>query len=130
MNEAKLFSEGSVTDLVCRGWSRERILDATGIDPGYHNASVRTELTGVDRTAYKIEHVRQRVAQETVRDVLEQYAACDLDKTGLLERLGLHDAVNLIKLSELFTALDVGEEFRDADRRSRRGTMRAGMIAQ
>ena len=130
MNEAKLFSEGSATDLVCRGWSRERVIDATGIDPGYHNSSMKTELKGVDRTAYKIEHVRQRVAQETVHDVLERYAACDLDKAGLLERLGLHDAVNLIKLSELFTALGLGEEFRDADRRFRRGSMRAGMIAQ
>ena len=119
-----------MTDLVCRGWSRERILDATGIDPGYHNASVKTELKGVDRKAYKIEYVLQRVAQETVRDVLEQYAACDLDKAGVLEHLGLHDAVNLIKLSELFTALGLGEEFRDADRRSRRGVMQAGMIAQ
>lgn len=130
MNEAKLFSEGSATDLVCRGWSRERVIDATGIDPGYHNSSMKTELKGVDRHAYKIEHVRQRVAQETVHDVLERYATCDLDKAGLLEHLGLHDAVNLIKLSELFTALDLGEEFRDADRRFRRGTMRAGMIAQ
>ena len=117
-------------DLVCRGWSRQRVIDATGIDPGYHNSSMKTELKGVDRHAYKIEHVRQRVAQETVRDVLERYATCDLDKAGLLEHLGLHDAVNLIKLSELFTALDLGEEFRDADRRSRRGVMRAGMIAQ
>ena len=130
MNEAQLFSEGSATDLVCRGWSRQRVLDATGVDPGYHNASVKTELKGVDRHAYKIEHVRQRVAQETVRDVLERYAACDLDKAGLLEQLGLHDAVNLIKLADLFTGLGLGEEFRDADRRSRRGVMRAGMIAQ
>lgn len=130
MNEAKLFSEGSATDLVCRGWSRERVIDATGIDPGYHNSSMKTELKGVDRHAYKIEHVRQRVAQEIVLDVLERYATCDLDKAGLLERLGLHDAVNLIKLADLFTALDLGEEFRDADRRFRRGTMRAGMIAQ
>lgn len=130
MNEAKLFSEGSATDLVCRGWSRERVIAATDVDPGYHNASVRTELTGVDRTAYKIEHVRSRVSRETVLDVLEQYATCDLDKAGVLERLGLHDALNLIKLFELFTALDLGDEFRDADRRFRRGTMRAGMIAQ
>lgn len=119
-----------MTDLVCRGWSRERVIDATGIDPGYHNASVKTELKGVDRQAYKIEHVRQRVAQEIVRDVLERYAACDLDKAGLLEQLGLHDAVNLIKLADLFTGLGLGEDFRDADRRSRRGVMRAGMIAQ
>lgn len=119
-----------MTDLVCRGWSRERVIDATGVDPGYHNASVKTELKGVDRQAYKIEHVRQRVAQETVRDVLERYAACDLDKAGLLGQLGLHDAVNLIKLADLFTGLGLGEEFRDADRRSRRGVMRAGMIAQ
>lgn len=119
-----------MTDLVCRGWSRERVIAATGVDPGYHNASVRTELTGVDRTAYKVEHVRSRVSSETVRDSLAQYAACDLDKAGVLEHLGLHDAVNLIKLSELFTALDLGEEFRDADRRFRRGTMQAGMIAQ
>ena len=130
MNEAKLFSEGSATDLVCRGWSRERVIDATGIDPGYHNSSMKAELKGVDRTAYKIEHVRSRVSRETVLDVLEQYATCDLDKAGVLERLGLHDALNLIKLSELFTALDLGDEFRDADRRFRRGTMRAGMIAQ
>lgn len=130
MNEAKLFSEGSATDLVCRGWSRQRVIDATGIDPGYHNSSMKTELKGVDRHAYKIEHVRQRVAQETVHDVLERYATCDLDKAGLLEHLGLHDAVNLIKLSELYAALDMGEEFRDADRRSRRGSMQTGMIAQ
>jgi hypothetical protein len=130
MNEAKLFSEGSATDLVCRGWSRQRVIDATGIDPGYHNSSMKTELKGVDRHAYKIEHVRQRVAQETVHDVLERYATCDLDKAGLLEHLGLHGAVNLIKLSELFTALGLSAEFRDADRRSRRETMRAGMVAQ
>lgn len=119
-----------MTDLVCRGWSRQRVIDATGVDPGYHNASVKTELKGVDRHAYKIEHVRQRVAQEIVRDVLARYAACDLDKAGLLEQLGLHDAVNLVKLADLFTGLGLGEEFRDADRRSRRGVMRAGMIAQ
>lgn len=119
-----------MTDLVCRGWSRERVLDATGIDPGYHNASVKTELKGVDRTAYKIEHVRSRVSRETVLDVLERYATCDLDKAGLLEQLGLHDAVNLIKLADLFAGLGLGEEFRDADRQSRRGVMRAGMIAQ
>lgn len=119
-----------MTDLVCRGWSRQRVIDATGVDPGYHNASVKTELKGVDRQAYKVAHVRQRVAQETVRDVLERYAACDLDKAGLLEQLGLHDAVNLIKLADLFAGLGLGEEFRDADCRSRRGVMRAGMIAQ
>lgn len=119
-----------MTDLVCRGWSRQRVIDATGIDPGYHNSSMKTELKGVDRHTYKIEHVRQRVAQETVRDVLERYATCDLDKAGLLEHLGLHDAVNLIKLADLFTALGLGEQFRDADRRFRRGSMQAGMIAQ
>lgn len=130
MNEAKLFSEGSATDLVCRGWSRQRVIDATGIDPGYHNSSMKTELKGVDRHTYKIEHVRQRVAQETVHDLLERYATCDLDKAGLLEQFGLHDAVNLIKLADLFTGLGLGDEFRDADRRFRRGSMRAGMIAQ
>lgn len=130
MNEAKLFSEGSATDLVCRGWSRQRVIDATGIDPGYHNSSMKTELKGVDRHAYKIEHVRQRVAQETVHDVLERYATCDLDKASLLEHLGLHDAVNLIKLADLFTGLGLGDEFKDADRRFRCGTMRAGMVAQ
>lgn len=119
-----------MTDLVCRGWSRQRVIDATGIDPGYHNSSMKAELKGVDRHAYKIEHVRSRVSSETVHDVLERYATCDLDKAGLLEHLGLHDAVNLIKLSELYAALDMGEEFRDADRRSRRGSMQTGMIAQ
>lgn len=130
MNQLKLFDENSVLDLVCRGWSRERVLERTGIDPGYHNASVKAELKGVDRHAYKIEHVRSRVAPEMVREVLEQYATCELDKVGVLEHLGLHDAVNLIKLSALFTALGLGNEFKDADRRYCQGNMQAGMIVQ
>lgn len=130
MNQLKLFDENSVLDLVCRGWSRERVLATTGIDPGYHNASVKTELKGVDRHAYKIEHVRQRVGLPVARDLVEQFGACERDKAGVLEQLGLHDAVNLIKLADLFMELGLGEEFRDADRRSRRSTMRAGMVAQ
>lgn len=130
MNQLKLFDENSVLDLVCRGWSRERVLATTGIDPGYHNASVKTELKGVDRHAYKIEHVKQRVGIGVARDLVERFATCELDKAGVLEQLGLHDAVNLIKLADLFTGLGLDEEFRDADRRSRRSTMRAGMVAQ
>ena len=130
MNQLKLFDENSVLDLVCRGWSRERVLATTGIDPGYHNASVKTELKGVDRHAYKIEHVRQRVGLPVARDLVEQFGACELDKAGVLEQFGLHDAVNLIKLADLFMGLGLGEEFRDADRRARRSTMRAGMVAQ
>lgn len=130
MNQLKLFDENSVLDLVCRGWSRERVLATTGIDPGYHNASVKTELKGVDRHAYKIEHVGQRVGLPVARDLVEQFGACELDKAGVLEQLGLHDAVNLIKLADLFTGLGLGVEFKDADRRSRRSTMRAGMVAQ
>lgn len=130
MNQLKLFDENSVLDLVCRGWSRERVLATIGIDPGYHNASVKTELKGVDRHAYKIEHVKQRVGIGVARDLVEQFGACELDKAGVLEQLGLHDAVNLIKLADLFTGLGLGVEFRDADRRARRSTMRAGMVAQ
>lgn len=130
MNQLKLFDENSVLDLVCRGWSRERVLATTGIDPGYHNASVKTELKGVDRHSYKIEHVKQRVELSVVRDLVEQFGTCELDKAGVLEQLGLHDAVNLIKLADLFTGLGLGEEFKDADRRARRSTMRAGMVAQ
>ena len=130
MNQLKLFGENSVPDLVCRGWSRERVLATTGIDPGYHNASVKAELKGVDRHAYKIEHVKQRVGLPVARDLVERFATCELDKAGVLEQLGLHDAVNLIKLADLFTGLGLGEGFRDADRRSRRSTMRAGMVAQ
>lgn len=130
MNQLKLFDENSVLDLVCRGWSRERVLERTGIDPGYHNASVKTELKGVDRHAYKIEHVKQRVGLPVARDLVEQFGACERDKAGVLEQLGLHDAVNLIKLADLFTGLGLGVEFRDADRRARRSTMRAGMVAQ
>lgn len=130
MNQLKLFDENSVLDLVCRGWSRERVLERTGIDPGYHNASVKTELKGVDRHAYKIEHVKQRVGLPVARDLVERFATCELDKAGVLEQLGLHDAVNLIKLADLFTGLGLREEFKDADRRARRSTMRAGMVAQ
>lgn len=129
MNQLKLFDENSVLDLVCRGWSRERVLECTGIDPGYHNASVKTELKGVDRHAYKIEHVKQRVGLPVARDMVERFGARELDKAGVLAQLGLNDAVNLIKLADLFTALGLGAEFKDADRRSRRSTMAAGMVA-
>ncbi len=71
---------------MCR-WSRERVIDATGIDPGYHNSSMKAELKGVDRHAYKIDTCGSGVAHEIVLDVLSTTLR-DQDKAGLLEHLG------------------------------------------
>lgn len=129
MTQVCLFEESSVVDLVCRGWSRDRIKSVTGIDPGYNNASVKKKLSGVDRVQYKIEHVRHRIGSEAIQDVLHEYATGEIDKEGMLERLGLHDAINLIKLKVLFAELGLAEEFADADRQSRHTVMSRGMVA-
>lgn len=138
-----LLEEGSALDLVCRGLSQDEILTATGEDVGYHASGVRSQLRGVDRWAYKVEHVRVRVARSVIDGALEQYAASEAvgagaSVTALLAALGLRNP-NLVKLKRLFPALvDTGdpafaglvEQFREADVTRRKTSMAAGMVTK
>ena len=125
-----LFDEDSVLDLVCRGFTREEVIERCGVDPGYHGSRVRSELLGVDRVAYKVAYVCEHHGHDELAETLEQYASSKMSKTELLLSLGISggSSERLIKVATLFERLGMSNEFADADRRRRRGDMARGMV--
>lgn len=121
-----LLDEGTALDLMLRGYGREAIASMTGVDVGYNGRALREEVTGIDRKAYKIEHVRSRVAVQDQLGALGAYAE-GANKESVLGLLGL-SGPSLITLKELFRALALGTEFERADRASRLLVMREGML--
>lgn len=124
-----LFTPDSPEDLACRGFGREAILELTGFDPGYHTNGLRAATKGVDRMAYKREHVASRVDAGVVLDALGRYGRRELDVVGLLACLGLSNPT-VTKLRALFAKTPFEEAFREADRAYRRDNMRAGFAAR
>lgn len=127
-----LLPQGSASDLVLRGHRRDQVLVSTGVDVGYNANSIKAELAGIDRWAYKLAHVEQRVDPEVVDAALTDYAACELDGPGVLAALGLANPT-LVKLKKLFAQAAGGrwaQDFAEADRQHRRGTMTAGFAAK
>lgn len=105
----KLFEEGSVLDLVCRGFSQQEVIDRTGSDPGGRCHGVRSELSGIDRFEYKIEHIRERIgADEFI--ALVQCCPDDLDVDQLKRQLGL-PVTNRITISMFCKALGADEQY-------------------
>lgn len=123
--DLKLFEEGSPADLVCRGFGQEYILSETGIDVGYHAAALRSELSGVDRMAYKRLHVVERVSDDVVSSALHDYGAAKIGVDGVLSRLGLANP-NITKLKKLFGGTSWEALFRETDRSFRRHNMVRG----
>lgn len=123
----ELFEENSVLDLVCRGYSQTHILENIGVDVGYHANGVKAVLKGVDRTQYKIEHVRQRRSRAWLFNFLDKWAKAELTQRTGFDALGLAGA-QPIALRDLFTALDLKEEFFAADKAFRNGHMKDGML--
>lgn len=121
-----MFEKDSPQDLLLRGFSREYILDKTGIDVGYHGNAMKKELKGIDRVAYKIEFVKSNYTNDEILAVLNEYAA-GIDAATVLDRLGLA-GVNIIKLNALFKGLGLSDEFKDADKKHRKGVMKQGML--
>lgn len=121
-----MFEKDSPQDLLLRGFSREYILDKTGADVGYHGNAMKKELNGIDRTAYKIAFVQREYTNDEVVSVLNEYAA-GIDAATVLDRLGLA-GVNIIKLNVLFKGLGLSDEFKDADKKHRKGIMKQGML--
>ena len=121
-----MFEKDSPQDLLLRGFSREYILDKTGTDVGYHGNAMKKELKGIDRVAYKIEFVKSNYTNDEICVVLDEYAE-GIDAATVLDRLGLA-GVNIIKLNVLFKGLGLSDEFKDADKKHRKGIMKQGML--
>lgn len=121
-----MYKKDSHQDLVLRGFDREFILEKTGIDVGYHAASVKKELSGIDRLQYKIDFVKNNFSKADIDNVLVEYAN-GLDSEGVLNKLGLSNT-NVIKLKALFAGLDYLDEFKKIDGKRRRSIMEQGMI--
>lgn len=121
-----MFEKDSPQDLLLRGFSREYILDKTGTDVGYHGNAMKKELKGIDRVSYKIEFVKSNYTNDEICAVLNEYAA-GIDAATVLDRLGLA-GVNIIKLNVLFKGLGLSDEFKDADKKHRKGIMKQGML--
>ena len=121
-----MFEKDSPQDLLLRGFSREYILDKTGTDVGYHGNAMKKELKGIDRTAYKIDFVKSNYTHDEILCVLNEYAS-GIDAATVLDRLGLA-GVNIIKLNVLFKGLGLSDEFKEADKKHRKGVMKDGML--
>lgn len=121
-----MFEKDSPQDLLLRGFSREYILDKTGTDVGYHGNAMKSELSGIDRVVYKIDFVKSNYTHDEICAVLNEYAA-GIDAATVLDRLGLA-GVNIIKLNVLFKGLGLTDEFKDADKKHRKGIMKQGML--
>lgn len=121
-----MFEKDSPQDLLLRGFSREYILDKTGTDVGYHGNAMKNALKGIDRVAYKIEFVKSNYTNDEIVAVLDEYAE-GIDAATVLDRLGLA-GVNIIKLNVLFKGLGLSDEFKDADKKHRKGIMKQGMF--
>ena len=87
----ELLEEGCPADLAARGYGRERIFELTGVDLGGNVGRARPLLKGVDRTEYKIEHVRVRHGVAAIEALLDKYGDGDLDGQGFMVELGLLD---------------------------------------
>lgn len=121
-----MFEKDSSQDLLLRGFSREYILDKTGTDVGYHGNAMKKGLKGIDRVSYKVEFVKSNYTNDEILAVLDEYAV-GIDAATVLDRLGLA-GVNIIKLNVLFKGLGLSDEFKDADKKHRKGIMKQGML--
>lgn len=121
-----MFEKDSPQDLLLRGFSREYILDKTGTDVGYHGNAMKKDLKGIDRVAYKVEFVKGNYTRDEIAAVLDEYAD-GIDAATVLDRLGLA-GVNIIKLNVLFKGLGLSDEFKDVDKKHRKGIMKQGML--
>lgn len=121
-----MFEKDSPQDLLLRGFSREYILDKTGTDVGYHGNTMKKDLKGIDRVAYKIEFVKSNYTNDEICAVLDEYAE-GIDAATVLDRLGLA-GVNIIKLNVLFKGLGLSDKFKESDKKHRKGIMKQGML--
>lgn len=124
----ELYDENSAIDLMLRGYGRAEVRELTGEDIGYNGRSLREAAACVDRDAYRVGHVLERVGEQRARDALTRFAE-GASGPEILSALGLRNPT-LVKLKDIYAALGLGAEFKEADAAHRSGVMRAGMKAK
>lgn len=124
----QLLQQNTPEDYVLRGYSQSEILEWTGFDVGYHGSKLKTVLKGIDRFDYKVLYVKTYYDTQQIQNVLNAYAN-GLDKEQVLRSLGIAGA-NIVKLKQLFTALGFADDFKEADKMQRTGSMKQGMVSK
>lgn len=122
-----LHDRDGALDLMLRGFDRERVLERTGEDIGYNGRKLRAAAGGVDRLAYKVEHVLQRVEAEDRSRALELVERGQ-DRATVLGVLGLGPA-GPTTLAAVFAGVGLKDEFEAARSKGRRAQLEAGMLA-
>lgn len=112
---------GTAEDLVARGFGREEVIERTGEDPGPRNSYFLKTLRGVDRHAYKVEHVRRRVGLAEAEKIAAGFEYGDLDRAGVLMALGLGPRLpaTSLKLSDLYEQLGLADHWGRAEKAQR-----------
>lgn len=120
----KLFEINTPEDLICRGYSREYILEKTGVDVGYNASAYRNQLLNVDRNKYKIDFIMRHVSAEKYDEALQIFAA-GASKEEILNIFKI-SGKNIVKLNWLFSELGLSNSYEEADAKRRQIHMKEG----
>lgn len=123
-----LENEDTPLDLMLRGFDRAVVKNKTGVDIGYNGRGLREAAAGVDRFAYKVEHVLGRLGATEIDAALEAYATGS-SKPEVLAVLGL-SGENITPLRKLFVSLGRKDGFAAANTAAKAHSMQAGMLAK
>lgn len=108
ISSVDLQQEGSPADLALRGFSPATILGTTGEYIGLKGARIRKQTRGIDRAVYAAAHIRARLGQERIDEVIRQYED-GVPHTELLKLLGLGECRHHgeARLRATFRALNI-----------------------
>lgn len=126
LDDNGLFSENSVADLVARGYSRTYVLERTGVDPGYKNASIRKQMRDIDVCKYRGRHVAYRIDKSVVESVLTQWAEAAITKREAFQTLGMPDLSERVSLRAILQEAGFGAASVAAERARKKRRMDSG----
>ncbi len=121
----KLFEKDSAPDLVCRGMSREYILDKTGVDVGWRGTKMQKACYGIDRVQYRIEFVKANFSHDELVGIMNQYGSDGFGHVEFLHACGI-DGEQVVSMKYLAEALDLQAEYAAA--RKRGASVRIGKM--
>lgn len=107
----ELFALNSPEDLLCRGFSREEIVNLTGVDVGYNGAAFKTRLRGVDRTCYKILFIVQMCDRARFSGYLADYGRKLMSHGDVLRACGLGSMGTRLSLRRVSAEMGCADEY-------------------